>query len=141
MSSGWHKIVAPAKLNLCLQVLAKRDDGYHELLSFAGFTSFGDRLSVAVAARDRIELSGPFAKALEAAGGDTLCGNVLAVLRNADIGLPPLHIKLVKNIPLGGGLGGGSSDAAALLALIADKIPNLANLRNSLNLAAAEQPF
>lgn len=122
MSSGWHKIVAPAKLNLCLQVLAKRDDGYHELLSFAGFTSFGDRLSVAVAAQDRIELSGPFAKALEAAGGDTLCAKVLEVLRDADIALPPLHIKLEKNIPLGGGLGGGSSDAAALLALIADKI-------------------
>ena len=122
MDKSWHEIVAPAKLNLCLQVLTKRNDGYHDLLSFAGFTTFGDRLSAAIAAKDRIELSGPFAEALEAAGGDTLCAKVLEVFRDADIALPPLHIKLEKNIPLGGGLGGGSSDAAALLALIADKI-------------------
>ena len=122
MDSSWHEIVAPAKLNLCLQVLGKRSDGYHEVLSFAGFTTFGDRLSVAIAAKDRIELLGPFAEALNAAGGDTLCAKVTEMLRHADIALPPLHIRLEKNIPLGGGLGGGSTDAAALLRLIADKI-------------------
>lgn len=122
MDRHWHEIVAPAKLNLCLQVLGKRSDGYHELLSFAGFTAFGDRLSVAVSSKDKIELSGPFAEALIAAGGDTLCAKVLEALRDADIALSPLHIRLEKNIPLGGGLGGGSSDAAALLRLIADKI-------------------
>lgn len=123
---GWHQIVAPAKVNLCLQVLGKRDNGYHDLLSFAGFTEFGDRLWVAVAPddkpKDKIELSGPFADKLNAAGGDTLCAKVIEALRQADIALPPLHIKLEKNIPLGGGLGGGSTDAAALLRLIADKI-------------------
>ena len=122
MDSNWYEIVAPAKLNLCLQVLGKRSDGYHEVLSFAGFTTFGDRLSVAIAAKDRIELSGPFAEALNAAGGDTLCAKVTEMLRHADIALPPLHIRLEKNIPLGGGLGGGSADAATLLRLIADKI-------------------
>ena len=122
MDSNWHEIVAPAKLNLCLKVLGKRSDGYHEVLSFAGFTTFGDHLSVAIAAKDRIELSGPFAGALSAAGGDTLCAKVTEMLRHADIALPPLHIRLEKNIPLGGGLGGGSADAAALLRLIADKI-------------------
>ena len=122
MDKSWHEIVAPAKLNLCLQVLTKRDDGYHDLLSFAGFTTFGDRLSAAIAAKDRIELSGPFAEALEAAGGDTLCTKVIEALRDSDIAVPPLHIRLEKNIPLGGGLGGGSSDAAALLTLIAEKI-------------------
>ena len=122
MDSDWHEIVAPAKLNLCLQVLGKRRDGYHELLSFAGFTTFGDRLSVAIATKDSIELSGPFAEALKTAGGDTLCAKVAKMLRHADITLPPLHIRLEKNIPLGGGLGGGSADAAALLRLIADKI-------------------
>ena len=122
MDSNWHKIVAPAKLNLCLQVLGKRSDDYHEVLSFAGFTTFGDHLSVAIATKDKIELSGPFAEALNTVGGDTLCLKVTEMLRHADIALPPLHIRLEKNIPLGGGLGGGSADAAALLRLITDKI-------------------
>ena len=138
MDSNWYEIVAPAKLNLCLQVLGKRSDGYHEVLSFAGFTTFGDRLSVAIAAKDRIELSGPFAEALNAAGGDTLCAKVIEMLRDANIALPPLHILLEKNIPLGGGLGGGSADAAALLRLVADKIMPQQITKNTLFATAAK---
>ena len=130
MSRVWHEIIAPAKVNLCLQVLGKRGDGYHDLLSLAGFTSFGDRLSVSVCPKEQIEdetedkldLSGDFAPMLVAAGGDSLCQQTAAHIRQAGLLLPPLHIKLEKNIPLGGGLGGGSADAAALLRLIAEKI-------------------
>ncbi len=122
MTTLWHQINAPAKFNLCLQVLKKREDGYHELLSFAGFTRFGDRLSVCVQRQDKMEYEGPFAGALIRAGGDSLCKKLCRGLREAGYDLPPLHIRLEKNIPLGGGLGGGSTDAAALLRLISDKI-------------------
>ena len=122
MTTLWHQINAPAKFNLCLQVLKKREDGYHELLSFAGFTRFGDRLSVCVQPQDKMEYEGPFADALIRAGGDSLCKKLCRGLREAGYDLPPLHIRLEKNIPLGGGLGGGSTDAAALLRLISDKI-------------------
>ena len=122
MTTLWHQINAPAKFNLCLQVLKKREDGYHELLSFAGFTRFGDRLSVCVQPQDKMEYEGPFAGALIRAGGDSLCKKLCRGLREAGYDLPPLHIRLEKNIPLGGGLGGGSTDAAALLRLISDKI-------------------
>ena len=122
MTTLWQQINAPAKFNLCLQVLKKRKDGYHELLSFAGFTQFGDRLSVCVQPQDKMEYEGPFADALVRAGGDSLCKKLYRGLREAGYDLPPLHIRLEKNIPLGGGLGGGSTDAAALLRLISDKI-------------------
>lgn len=122
MTTLWHQIDAPAKFNLCLQVLKKREDGYHELLSFAGFTRFGDHLSVCVQPQDKMEYEGPFAGALIRAGGDSLCKKLCQGLREAGYDLPPLHIRLEKNIPLGGGLGGGSTDAAALLRLISDKI-------------------
>ena len=118
MDDVWYDITAHAKVNLCLQVLGKQEDGYHELLSFAGFTNFGDRLSVCIHTEDVFSVTGPFAKKLKAAGGDSLCRKAIALIREAGFNLPPLHIKLEKNIPLGGGLGGGSSDAAAVLRLI-----------------------
>ena len=124
MSKLWHDITAHAKVNLCLQVLGKREDGYHNLLSFVGFTDFGDQLSVCVHREDNFSITGPFAKTLEAAGGDSLCSKAVTLIREAGFNLPPLYIRLEKNIPLGGGLGGGSSDAAALLRLIArDLLP------------------
>ena len=124
MSKLWHDITAHAKVNLCLQVLGKREDGYHDLLSFVGFTDFGDQLSVCVHREDKFSITGPFAKTLEAAGGDSLCSKAVTLIREAGFNLPPLYIRLEKNIPLGGGLGGGSSDAAALLRLIArDLLP------------------
>jgi 4-diphosphocytidyl-2-C-methyl-D-erythritol kinase len=137
MTTLWHQINAPAKFNLCLQVLKKREDGYHELLSFAGFTRFGDRLSVCVQPQDKIIYEGPFADALIRAGGDSLCKKLCQRLREAGYDLPPLHIRLEKNIPLGGGLGGGSTDAAALLRLISEKIlPQTLSLNEMMECAA-----
>ena len=105
MTTLWHQIDAPAKFNLCLQVLKKREDGYHELLSFAGFTRFGDRLSVCVQPQDKMEYEGPFADALVRAGGDSLCKKLCQGLREAGYDLPPLHIRLEKISRLAAGWG------------------------------------
>lgn len=111
-------INAPAKVNLCLQILGKRQDGYHNMLSFVGFTQFGDLLTAAPSPQDKLMLSGPFADALGQAGGETLISQALSLLRNAGLEIPTMTITLDKHIPLGGGLGGGSTDAAAFLRLV-----------------------
>jgi 4-diphosphocytidyl-2-C-methyl-D-erythritol kinase len=103
---------APAKLNLFLHILGRRPDGYHELQSCFQFVDLQDEISIRV--RDDavihrlVEIPGVpeesdlcvrAARALQAASGCAL---------GADIGL-------LKRIPIGGGLGGGSSDAATCL--------------------------
>ena len=120
--SGLFYVNAPAKINLCLKILGRRPDHYHNLWSVVGFTDFGDQIAVQKADTDQISLKGGFAADLLAKGGDSLMGAALAGLRQAGFDVPPLHITLEKNIPLGGGLGGGSTNAAALLWLVAEKI-------------------
>jgi 4-diphosphocytidyl-2-C-methyl-D-erythritol kinase len=103
---------APAKLNLFLHILGRRPDGYHELQTCFQFLDLCDEISIEVRSdgliRRTIEIAGlpaeadlciRAAKALQAATGSAL---------GADIGL-------TKKIPVGGGLGGGSSDAATCL--------------------------
>ena len=108
--------LAPAKVNLTLQVLGRREDGYHLLESLVVFADYGDRLTFAGAGSLSLSLSGPFAGAL---GGEEHEKNL--VLRAAR-GLAAscgcrgeAAITLEKNLPLGAGLGGGSADAAAAL--------------------------
>jgi len=103
---------APAKLNLFLHILGRRPDGYHELQSCFQFVDLQDEVSLRVRQDGVInrlvdvpglapeaDLCVRAARALQAAAGSTL---------GADIGLR-------KRIPIGGGLGGGSSDAATVL--------------------------
>lgn len=103
---------APAKINLALHVLGRRADGYHELDSLVVFADFGDRLIAAPAEAFRLELAGPFAAGVPA-GADNL---VVRALRLTGP-LPPVALRLVKNLPHAAGIGGGSSDAAAALRL------------------------
>jgi 4-diphosphocytidyl-2-C-methyl-D-erythritol kinase len=113
--TGWIYEYCPAKLNLFLQVTDRREDGYHNLVSLAGFTRFSDRLDICPAPQDRLTLTGPFGDALLHAGGDTIISRLVRRLRAAGYDIPPLDINLQKHIPLGGGLGGGSADGAGLL--------------------------
>jgi len=115
----------PAKVNLFLQATQKRKDGYHNLVSLVAFTRFADKLAIAHAEQDSLTVSGPYAEALEGAGGDTILSCLMRELRAAGYLIPPLDIHLEKHIPLGGGLGGGSADGAGLLrALFRLKIIN-----------------
>jgi 4-diphosphocytidyl-2-C-methyl-D-erythritol kinase len=105
---------APAKLNLTLHVTGRREDGYHLLDSFAVFAGLADHLTAAPAPALSLTVTGPFA---DAAGG----GDDNLVLRAARA-LGPGHgasLTLAKRIPVAAGLGGGSSDAAAALRLLA----------------------
>lgn len=105
---------APAKVNLYLHVVGRRDDGYHLLDSLVAFADAGD----VVAARrdDTIHLSvdGPFAAAL-AGERDNLVLRAARQLAAFAGGAPGAALTLTKNLPVASGIGGGSADAAAAL--------------------------
>jgi 4-diphosphocytidyl-2-C-methyl-D-erythritol kinase len=108
---------APAKLNLYLHVVGRRDDGYHLLDSLVAFSDVGDLVVASAAATDlSLAVDGPFAAALS--GGDPEGNLVLRAARAlaARLGVAPrARLRLIKNLPVASGIGGGSSDAAACL--------------------------
>lgn len=117
---------APAKLNLTLAVLAKRTDGFHEIESLMVPVTLHDTLTIRLGSGSDIRLAVRFGGRLlrpEAAPlrrdvptGDSNLVVRAARLLAAEVGEPRgLEIDLVKEIPSGAGLGGGSSDAAAAL--------------------------
>jgi 4-diphosphocytidyl-2-C-methyl-D-erythritol kinase len=105
---------APAKVNLDLRITGRRPDGYHELDSVVVFTEWADRLTFTRYGRLALELSGPFAAALEDQSDNLVLRAARRLAQHA--GCPPhARIALDKRIPVAAGLGGGSADAAATL--------------------------
>ncbi|PBB70372.1 4-(cytidine 5'-diphospho)-2-C-methyl-D-erythritol kinase [Mesorhizobium sp. WSM4312] len=109
----WH---AHAKINLALHVTGRRADGYHLIDSLAVFTRFGDRVEIALADNDDFTVSGRYAPAVPLDASNLVLKARDALRREADPSrTPPISIKLEKNLPVASGVGGGSSDAAAVL--------------------------
>ena len=105
-------ITAPAKVNLSLRITGRRDDGYHELESLVAFASCGDTLQLHKASATRLTVEG---SAIVPADETNLIIRALRSLE-AHTGKPLVtDIRLHKNLPVAGGLGGGSADAAAVL--------------------------
>lgn len=105
---------APAKLNLYLHVLGRRDDGYHILDSLVAFAAAGDVLHCAPAEDLSLVLTGPFAPALSGEADNLVLRAARALA--AACGVPPrARITLEKRLPVASGIGGGSADAAAAL--------------------------
>lgn len=113
---------APAKVNLCLNITGRRPDGYHNLVSLAAFTEFGDHISVSDDAPDGLTITGPFSADLDSTKADNLLLKTKAAVLSAGFLLPDHHIYLDKHIPVSSGLGGGSSDVAAYLRCIAEML-------------------
>lgn len=103
---------APAKLNLFLHVIGRRQDGYHLLQTIFRFIDFSDDLSFKLRADGLIKLHNPIAGVPEE---KDLCVCAAKLLRQATGTRQGVDIFLQKRIPMGGGLGGGSSDAATTL--------------------------
>lgn len=108
-------VTAPAKLNLFLHVTGKRTDGYHFLQSLVAFTEFGDRLTLEPATLLSFQLTGPYADELEHETQNNLVIRAATELRFRGGTTEGARITLEKNIPIGAGLGGGSSDAGAAI--------------------------
>jgi len=106
--------IAPAKVNLYLHVVGKRDDGYHLLDSLVVFADVGDRLTLAPAEAPRLTVSGPFAAAIPP-GDDNLALRAVRRLAAATGRPDGIAVTLDKQLPVAAGIGGGSADAAAVL--------------------------
>ncbi len=112
-------LVAPAKLNLWLRLTqTQRPDGRHELRSHFAPLALSDRLTLRPAKIFGLSVHGPFAQGVPD-DDRNLLNQAYAGFCRTFAPVPPLHIALKKNIPHGAGLGGGSSDAGALLAYLA----------------------
>lgn len=102
-------LLAPAKLNLCLYLGARRADGLHGLCSLFEPLSLADELAVSPAEHDEVICPG-----IE---GPNLAERALASLRDLGWDGDPVRIEISKRTPVAAGLGGGSADAAAVLRL------------------------
>lgn len=109
---------APAKVNLALHVTGRGEDGYHRLDSVVVFAGTGDQLTALPARNLSLAVSGPFAAGLPT-GEENLVLRAAQALRAARGVEKGAAIRLTKGLPHAAGLGGGSSDAAATLRLLA----------------------
>jgi len=104
--------LAPAKINLTLEIAGRRGDGFHELASLVAFASVGDMVTLNTTALAEVAVSGPFSSRIE--GANTLDRTLELLSRAApDLKLGAVHLD--KILPVAAGIGGGSADAAALL--------------------------
>jgi 4-diphosphocytidyl-2-C-methyl-D-erythritol kinase len=102
---------APAKLNLFLHLLGRRDDGYHELQTVFRLIERSDRVGISSRTDGAIRFDGPF-------GEENLVVRAAKLLKAETATTKGCDLALEKNIPIGGGLGGGSSDAATVLLVL-----------------------
>jgi 4-diphosphocytidyl-2-C-methyl-D-erythritol kinase len=114
--SGWaEKWPAPAKLNLMLRITGRRDDGYHLLQTVFQIIDLCDWLTFHLLDEDRVCLVKPIHGVAEADDLTVRAGMLLKAETGYKGGV---RIEVEKNLPMGGGLGGGSSDAATTLMVL-----------------------
>ncbi|MGH8061785.1 MAG: 4-(cytidine 5'-diphospho)-2-C-methyl-D-erythritol kinase [Pseudoxanthomonas sp.] len=113
---GWSAWPAPAKLNLFLQITGRRDDGYHQLQTVFRLLDWGDSLKLRIREDGLIVRHGASVKGVSEA--DDLAVRAARLLQSeANIG-KGADIFVEKHVPVGGGFGGGSSDAATVLVVL-----------------------
>ncbi len=104
--------LAPAKLNLFLHITGRRDDGYHNLQTVFQLLDYGDHLTFDVSTNGNIEMQTSIAGVADA---DNLIIRAARLLQKHTACRAGATINIDKVLPMGGGLGGGSSDAATTL--------------------------
>ncbi len=104
--------VARAKINLTLNVLGRRNDGYHSLISLVAFANAGDHVRLVADEPPGLTITGPFADAIT---GENIVERAFVLLSQVEPRLSLGHVYLDKQLPVAAGIGGGSSDAAAFL--------------------------
>jgi 4-diphosphocytidyl-2-C-methyl-D-erythritol kinase len=125
------KLLAFAKLNLSLAILGRRADGYHELLSVAQTIDLADEIDI------RRRTHGVFLESdLGLPVEEDLAGRAATLLLSTKAGGGGTEIRIRKRIPVRAGLGGGSSDAAAVLWSLDGLIPPRLPKEDLLSLAA-----
>ncbi len=114
-SEGVRIFYAPAKVNIFLRILSRRDDGFHEIYSLMQAVSLYDEISIEITDAPGVEVlcAGPAMPE----GADNIAHRAATLLleRTGLISTTGVRIEIIKRIPAGAGLGGGSSDAATVL--------------------------
>ena len=108
------RVPSPAKLNLFLHITGRRDDGYHELQSIFQLIDLYDWLEFSQTASPEISIDGLNSVDLE----QNLIFKATQILKPYATAYSGLNIRIEKNIPMGAGLGGGSSNAATTLIVV-----------------------
>lgn len=113
---GWGiRWPAPAKLNLMLRIVGQREDGYHLLQTVFQIIDINDGLIFSKTSDGRVCLKNPIAGVSEE---DDLTVRAALLLKRETAYQGGVCIEMEKNLPMGGGLGGGSSDAATVLVVL-----------------------
>jgi len=110
-----EKWPAPAKLNLMLRIVGQRADGYHLLQTVFQFIDFCDWITFHAVDDERVSLQKTMPGVAEADDLTVRAANLLKAETGCESGV---RIEVEKNLPMGGGLGGGSSDAATTLVVL-----------------------
>jgi 4-diphosphocytidyl-2-C-methyl-D-erythritol kinase len=111
-------LTARAKVNLALNVLGRRPDGYHDLDSIVAFADVGDELRFSPASQFSISADGPFGAALPAPADNIIARAweiTSGIAGRRGRALPAVAVHLTKTLPVASGIGGGSADAAEAL--------------------------
>jgi 4-diphosphocytidyl-2-C-methyl-D-erythritol kinase len=108
------------KINLGLQVLQKRSDGFHDIETIFYPIPLKDSLEIITTQTPEPVIS-IYGQPIKGEAPDNLCIKAWYLLKKDFPELPAVHIHLLKNIPMGAGLGGGSADGAFMLQLLNDK--------------------
>lgn len=135
--------LAPAKINLTLEVGGKRPDGYHDLSTVLQTLALSDEVTLRPAPAPAIEVAGPYAEGTPADAGNLACRALDALAAALGREPEPLRISIVKHIPAAGGLGGGASDAATVLRLLVRRWPDVteAALATAAAAVGSDEPF
>src|SRR5574344_547253 len=127
-------LTAPAKINFGLRVLPKREDGFHTIESIFQTVTLSDQLTVSVTGEKGycdVSCSG-----MKLPENNTLTSSYHAFCSVIGSELPGIRVELVKGIPAGGGLGGGSSDAASFIRAL-EKVCGIALSEHQIREAAS----
>ncbi|HEX6753873.1 MAG TPA: hypothetical protein VF093_09865 [Solirubrobacterales bacterium] len=124
------QIHAPAKLNLCLYLGPRREDGLHELCSLFEPLALADLITLPTlttpeGGQSRMGRTECDEVVCPGVDDENLATRALAALRERGWERPPLRVEIEKRIPVAAGLGGGSADAAAVLRLAAGEVAGL----------------
>ena len=112
MSLKEHSLFSPAKINLFLEILSKRKDGFHNLNSLMCFCDIGDKIRVSKSECYSLNISGPFSENLKLK--NNIITNTVKKLETFFNRKFSISIALEKNLPISSGMGGGSSNAATV---------------------------
>jgi 4-diphosphocytidyl-2-C-methyl-D-erythritol kinase len=114
---------APAKVNLVLEVLGTRQDGFHEIDTIFQELELADEVAVTLGGPAGVQVDGPFAAGTPTDSMNLTWRAAALLASRTGESANGISIRLTKNIPPAGGLGGGASDAATILRLLASVWP------------------